>query len=51
MIRMSAQVKTASKAVVNFAVAVADQEPEPVSAVAEVHEPVAGLVVTQAPVG
>jgi hypothetical protein len=38
MIRVSAVVQTASKAVVNFAVA--DQEPEPVGAVAEVHEQV-----------
>jgi hypothetical protein len=40
---MSAPANTASKATVNL-IAVADQEPEPVGAVAKVHEQVAGLL-------
>ena len=42
--RMSAPANTASKAAVNLAVSVADQEPELLGAVAEVHEQVAGLL-------
>jgi hypothetical protein len=44
MMRMSAPVNTASNGVVNFAVPVADQEPVPVGAIAEVHQQVAGLL-------
>ena len=44
MMRMSAPAKTASKAAVNLAISVADQEPELLGVVAEVHEQVAGLL-------
>ena len=44
MIRMSAPAKTASNAAGEFAVPVADQEPEPVGAIAEIHQQVAGLL-------
>jgi hypothetical protein len=43
MTLMSMAVKTVSKAALNFAVAVADEEPESSTGVLEVHEQVAGL--------
>ena len=51
MMRMSAPAKTASNGGGELAVPVADQEPEPVGAVAEVHQQVAGLLGDQSPVG
>ena len=51
MMRMSAPANTASKAAVNLAVPVADQEPELVGVVAEVHEQVAGLLGDPGPGG
>ena len=51
MMRMSAPANTASKVAVNLAVPVADQEPELVGVVAEVHEQVAGLLGDPGPGG
>ena len=50
MIRMSAPAKTALNAVVNL-LPVADQEPEPIGAVVEVHQQVAGLLGDPGPGG
>jgi hypothetical protein len=51
MIRMSAPANTASKAAGEFAVPVADQEPEPFGVVAEVHDQGAGLLGDPGPGG
>ena len=50
-IRTSMAVKTASMAVVNFGVAVADEEPEASSGVVEIHDQLRACWVSQAPLG
>ena len=51
MMRMSAPGEDRVEGGAELAVSVADQEPEPVGAVAEVHEPVAGLLGDPGPGG